>query len=48
MLCAAEDKSTGALSTAINVKSEHLLVRPVAADWPSYNGDYTGRRYSAL
>ncbi len=27
---------------------ERLLVAPPAQDWPSYNGDYTGRRYSAL
>lgn len=28
--------------------AEDLLVSPVAANWTSYNGDYTGRRYSAL
>jgi alcohol dehydrogenase (cytochrome c) len=39
-----------AQSNAANtaVSSEDLLVTPVAANWPSYNGDYTGRRYSAL
>lgn len=31
-----------------NVNPEDLLVRPVAANWPSYNGDYSGRRYSSL
>ena len=31
-----------------NVDPEDLLVRPVAANWPSYNGDYSGRRYSSL
>ena len=25
-----------------------LLQNPVTRDWPSYNGDYTGRRYSGL
>jgi len=30
------------------VRSEDLLARPVGANWPSYNGDYTGRRYSSL
>jgi alcohol dehydrogenase (cytochrome c) len=25
-----------------------LLAQPVGANWTSYNGDYTGRRYSAL
>ncbi len=24
------------------------LLKPLANDWPSYAGDYTGRRYSAL
>jgi alcohol dehydrogenase (cytochrome c) len=24
------------------------LLRPLSASWPTYNGDYTGRRYSAL
>jgi alcohol dehydrogenase (cytochrome c) len=27
---------------------QRLLVEPPAQDWPSYNGDYSGRRYSAL
>jgi alcohol dehydrogenase (cytochrome c) len=30
------------------VSSEDLLRRPVAENWPSYNGDYTGQRFSAL
>src|SRR5689334_4921288 len=24
------------------------LLKPLKDDWPTYNGDYTGRRYSAL
>lgn len=40
--------STGPISTAINVLPADLLVRPPAANWPSYNGDYTGRRFSSL
>ena len=32
----------------IEVTAEDLLTRPVGADWTSYNGDYTGRRYSSL
>jgi len=47
-LCAAQEQGPDLVSTSIDVRNEHLLVRPVAADWPSYNGDYTGRRYSAL
>jgi alcohol dehydrogenase (cytochrome c) len=30
------------------VRAEDLLASPVGANWTSYNGDYTGRRYSAL
>lgn len=36
------------ISAATTVSADDLLVEPVAANWPSYNGDYTGRRYSAL
>ena len=30
------------------VSAEDLLARPVGANWSSYNGDYTGRRFSSL
>jgi alcohol dehydrogenase (cytochrome c) len=36
------------VSTAIDVRAEDLLFRPPAANWVSYNGDYSGRRYSSL
>src|SRR5260370_25036043 len=36
------------ISAAIDVRSEDLLVQPPAANWISYNGDYSGRRYSGL
>lgn len=36
------------LSVRMNVQPEKLLVTPVAANWISYNGDYTGRRFSSL
>jgi alcohol dehydrogenase (cytochrome c) len=32
----------------VNVDPADLLTQPPAANWTSYNGDYTGRRYSAL
>ena len=32
----------------VNVSAEDLLAMPVGANWTSYNGDYTGRRYSSL
>ena len=36
------------ISTAIDVRTADLLVQPPAANWISYNGDYSGRRYSSL
>ena len=41
---AAQEHSTGTIS----VRAEDQLASPVGENWPSYNGDYTGRRYSAL
>jgi len=35
-------------SARIDVGSEALLVRTASENWISYNGDYSGRRYSAL
>ncbi len=32
----------------VAVSPDDLLAQPPAANWTSYNGDYTGRRYSAL
>ena len=32
----------------IDVRPEHLLAAPTAENWTSYNGDYTGRRFTAL
>src|SRR5438445_1736890 len=34
--------------SALQVTAEDLLTTPVGQNWPSYNGDYTGRRYSSL
>jgi alcohol dehydrogenase (cytochrome c) len=36
------------VSSVINVLPEQLTIQPPGDDWPSYNGDYSGRRYSAL
>ena len=33
--------------TAVNVKTEDLVAQ-AGVNWTSYNGDYTGRRYSSL
>jgi alcohol dehydrogenase (cytochrome c) len=38
----------GASPVKIDVRNEDLLVQPVGANWISYNGDYSGRRYSSL
>jgi alcohol dehydrogenase (cytochrome c) len=44
----AGDDAPAVASTAIDVRSEDLLHQPPAANWISYNGDYSGRRYSGL
>ena len=35
-------------SAAIDVGLSDLLASPIEANWPSYNGDYSGRRFSSL
>ena len=35
-------------SSALDVNTADLLKNPVGENWPSYNGDYTGRRFSSL
>ncbi len=45
-MTAQEGKPSVASDT--NVSAEDLLARTVGANWTSYNGDYTGRRYSSL
>src|SRR6476661_4206522 len=49
-LAGAQAQETGSVSvsTSIQVTSEALAVQPVGANWLSYNGDYTGRRFSSL
>ena len=48
VLASADQKADAPVSAATDVSSEQLLAQPPAANWPSYNGDYTGRRYSSL
>jgi len=43
-----QEKTGVTISASIDVTSETLLVAPPAANWISYNGDYSGRRFSAL
>jgi len=44
----AHSPQNASVETRIDVQPAQLLASPPAADWLSYNGDYTGRRYSAL
>lgn len=44
----AQSPSTTSVTARLNVDTSQLLATPVNHNWPSYNGDYTGRRYSAL
>ena len=36
------------VAAVVNVGAADLLEQPVGANWTSYNGDYSGRRYSSL
>jgi alcohol dehydrogenase (cytochrome c) len=36
------------VSLELSVKQDVLNVRPVGKNWPSYNGDYSGQRFSSL
>jgi len=45
---AAQGASQSSVSVTIDVSSEQLTHEPVSQNWLSYNGDYTGRRYSNL
>lgn len=45
--CGQQAASTNKVGE-IHVQSSDLLNTTVRDDWPSYNGDYTGRRYSSL
>jgi len=40
--------SKSADAVTVDVTPDRMLLQPVAGDWPSYNGDYTGRRYVSL
>jgi len=48
MPLSSQDDRMTSLTTTIDVLPAQLLSRPSATNWLSYNGDYTGRRYSAL
>jgi alcohol dehydrogenase (cytochrome c) len=44
---AGQEKPSPA-SSALHVSAQDLLTSPVGENWPSYNGDYSGRRFSNL
>ena len=44
----AQQPGRAPVAAVVNVEAEDLRAKPVAANWTSYNGDYTGRRYSSL
>jgi alcohol dehydrogenase (cytochrome c) len=44
----ADQKSDISLSTLIDVQPADMRMQPSGSNWLSYNGDYTGRRYSGL
>jgi alcohol dehydrogenase (cytochrome c) len=44
----AQENSANTISTLIDVNPDELLAQPPGGNWLSYNGDYTGRRYSGL
>jgi alcohol dehydrogenase (cytochrome c) len=45
---AAAQQGQSAMSAVVSVSIEDLLAQPVGANWTSYNGDYSGQRYSSL
>lgn len=45
--CAVLSQESGVVQSEINVQTKDLLA-PQAGNWLSYNGDYSGRRYSPL
>ena len=48
VFAAPAQNSNPTAGALVDVKPAQLLFRTVADDWPSYNGDYTGRRFSSL
>ncbi|HYM75356.1 MAG TPA: PQQ-dependent dehydrogenase, methanol/ethanol family [Candidatus Dormibacteraeota bacterium] len=47
-LPAAAQQAQSLSPSVVSVSSEDLLAQPVGANWTSYNGDYSGQRYSSL
>ncbi|HMI50129.1 MAG TPA: PQQ-dependent dehydrogenase, methanol/ethanol family [Candidatus Saccharimonadales bacterium] len=45
---APQSQPASSVSVTADVHPEQLVTQPVGANWPSYNGDYSGRRFSSL
>jgi alcohol dehydrogenase (cytochrome c) len=48
VLALAQEKARFDLHSMIEVQPTDLVVQPPGANWISYNGDYSGRRFSGL
>jgi alcohol dehydrogenase (cytochrome c) len=48
MIAASDDLPDASRAVVIDVHPAELLASPPGANWPSYNGDFTGRRFSSL
>jgi len=47
-LLAADTPTKESRTSVVDVLPADLIAQPLAANWLSYNGDYSGRRYSSL
>ena len=45
---APAQQGQSAVTAVVGVSADDLLAHPVGANWTSYNGDYSGQRYSRL
>ena len=48
MVAASNDLPKDSRSVVVDVRPSELLTSPPGENWPSYNGDSTGRRFSSL
>ena len=48
LMIASLSVATAIVTAADSGLDPAALLKPLADQWPSYSGDYTGRRYSAL
>jgi alcohol dehydrogenase (cytochrome c) len=48
LLASLVSQTAGSVTSAMNVQRAQLEKHAIAEDWPSYNGDYSGRRFSSL